>query len=86
MNSEQVLKYPLATEKSVMLVEKENTLLFIVDLKSDKADIKKAVEKTFEVKVKNVNTYVSNTGVKKAYVRLTSAYFARDIMTKLGLM
>ncbi len=81
----QILKYPLATEKTVTLVEKENTLLFIVDMKATKQQIKFAVERDFEVKVARVNTHMMQ-GMKRAYVKLDGAFFARDIMTKLGLM
>ncbi|MBS3152348.1 50S ribosomal protein L23 [Candidatus Woesearchaeota archaeon] len=86
MRIDQVIMYPLATEKAVRIMEKENKLLFVVDLKSKKEDIKKAVEKSFEVKVDEVNTFVTNKGEKRAYVKLTSAFPAIDIMTKLGLM
>ena len=69
MRIDQVIMYPLATEKAVRIMEKENKLLFVVDLKSKKEDIKKAVEKSFEVKVDEVNTFVTNKGEKRAYVK-----------------
>ena len=86
MKAENILKYPLTTEKAVRLIEKENKLLFVIDLKANKADVKKTVEKFFDVKVDKVNTYVTNKGEKKAYVQLNAAYPAIDVMTKLGLM
>ena len=55
-SSYSILKYPLATEKAFRLVEKENKLLFVIDLKTDKKMVKKAVEEAFDVKVKKVNT------------------------------
>ena len=82
----QVISHPLATEKAVRIMEKENKLLFVVDLKSKKVDIKKAVEKTFDVKVVKVNTFVTNRGEKRAYVKLSQNSPAIDIMTRLGLM
>ena len=82
----QVISHPLATEKAVRIMEKENKLLFVVDLKSKKIDIKKAVEKLFEVKVVKVNTFVTNRGEKRAYVKLSQNNPAIDIMTRLGLM
>ncbi len=82
----QVISHPLATEKAVRIMEKENKLLFVVDLKSKKVDIKKAVEKLFEVKVVKVNTFVTNRGEKRAYVKLSQNNPAIDIMTRLGLM
>ena len=86
MKAENVLKYPLTTEKAVRLIEKENKMLFVIDMKADKADVKKAIENFFDVKVDKVNTYVTNKGEKKAYVQLNAAYPAIDVMTKLGLM
>ena len=86
MKASQVLKYPLATEKAVRIMETDNKLLFVVDLKSKKEEIKKAVEKDFNVKVDKVNTFVTSKGEKRAYVKLSSNYPAIDIMTRLGLM
>lgn len=86
MKSDNILKYPLATEKAVRLMERENKLLFVVDMKAKKDEIKKAVEKNFDVKVDKVNTFVTNRGEKRAYVKLNSNNPAIDIMTRLGLM
>lgn len=86
MRKDQIVKYPLATEKAVRFLEKENKLLFVVDMKSDKKGIKEAVEKLFEVKVIKVNTFVTNHGEKRAYVKLSKNCPAMDIMTRLGLM
>ena len=84
--SREILKYPLSTEKIVRLLERENKLLFLVDMKSTKQEIKKAVEKMFEIKVDKVNTYVTTKGEKRAYVKINKDYPAIDIMTRLGLM
>ncbi len=54
-NPRDILKKPLITEKSMDLVE-DNKYTFIVDLKSNKIEIKKAVEELFKVKVEKVNT------------------------------
>jgi len=86
MNKNQVLKYPLATEKAVRLMERENKLVFVIDLKANKDEVKELVEKTFEVKVDKVNTFVTNKGEKRAYVQLNKNNPAIDVMTKLGLM
>ena len=83
---QKVIKYPLSTEKAVRIMEKENKLLFVVDMKSKKDEIKNAVEKIFDVKVQKVNTLITSKGEKRAYVQLSSQYQAIDIITKLGLM
>ena len=55
-------------------------------MKSTRAQIKKAVEELFKVKVSKVNTVVTAREEKRAYVRLAEGYRAIDIATDLGLM
>ncbi len=86
MNPYQIIKYPLATEKAVKLIESENKLTLVVDRKSDKSQIKKAVEQAFNVKVTKVQTLVSSKGIKKAYISLSTETPAIDVATKLELM
>jgi ribosomal protein uL23 len=82
----EVIKYPLATEKSIRLMESKNTLIFIVDKKSSKLDIKTAIESLYKVKVDNVNTTIGPDGKKRAYIKFTEETPAIDIATQLGLM
>ena len=81
----EVIKYPIQTEKAVRLMELTNSLTLIVDLNANKTEIKKAVEKLFQVKVIKVNTLITPKGKKKAYVKLSKDNPAIDISTKLGL-
>lgn len=81
-----IIKYPLATEKAIRIMDIENKLMFIVEKKATKPEIKQAVEKAFKVKVKKVNTTVLPTGKKKAYVSLSEETPARDVATQLGLL
>ncbi len=67
-------------------MESENKLIFVVNKKSTKKDIKKSIEEMFKVKVEKVNTFVSSEGEKRAYVKFSSATPAIDIATKMGLM
>ena len=39
----EVVRYPLLSEDAVTLLESENKITFIVDTRSDKHDIKRAV-------------------------------------------
>ncbi len=82
----KILIRPLHTEKALLLIEKENTLIFIVDRKATKHDIKYAIEKLFEVKVERVNTLITPRGEKKAYIKLAPEYKASEIAMKLGLL
>lgn len=54
-NPRDILKRPVVTEKSMALLG-ENKYTFIVDLKANKVEIKKAVEELFKVKVRKVRT------------------------------
>jgi large subunit ribosomal protein L23 len=82
-----IIKYPLITEKLNFMHEAdENKIGFIVDVKANKCEIKKAVETIFDdVKVKSVRIinmkpkkkrygrYMGERpGFKKAYVTLTA--------------
>ena len=82
----KILKYPLVTERTVSLIDKENKIVFIVDRKADKKQIKEAFEKLFEVKVEKINTLITPEGEKKAFIKLKKEYSARDVSTKLGII
>ena len=85
MNYEQTIKTPVSNEKAIRLMEAENKLVFLVDKKANKTDIKNAIEKLYGTKVLEVNTLITK-GVKKAYVTLTSDVSAIDIATKVGMI
>ncbi|HDQ59636.1 MAG TPA: 50S ribosomal protein L23 [Candidatus Woesearchaeota archaeon] len=80
------LKYPIATEKAVRLIESDNVITFVVGVKSSKQMIKSELEKKFKVKVDSIKTVMSMKGKKKAYIRLKPEFPAIDIATQLGLM
>ena len=54
--SYEILKRPLVTEKSTAEKEDRNKLLFEVDRRANKIEIKEAVEKIFKVDVLDVTT------------------------------
>lgn len=86
MEAHNVIKYPLSTEKSIRLMESENKLIFVVDNKATKQDIKKAVQEMFKVKVTKVNVTITSSMEKHAYVKLGKESPAIDVATQLGLM
>jgi len=77
---------PISTEKSLSLRESQNKLIFIVDRRANKREVKEAVEKLFNVKVEDVRTYITNKGEKRAIVKLKPEFKASEIATKLGLV
>jgi len=86
MDPYEVIFYPLMTESASLMVEKENKLVFAVNLKANKIDVKKAVEQLYEVKVQSVNTEITAKGEKKAFVKLHPDYHASDVAIKLGIL
>lgn len=82
----KVIKAPLSTEKNIHQIESDNKLVFSVDPAATKADVKKAVEELYKVKVIKVNIDNSFTGVKKAYVKLSPENLASDLSADLGLI
>jgi len=82
----QVVKYPLLSEDAVTLLESENKITFIGDLRSDKPDIKRAIQELYEVKVRDVKTLITPEGEKKAFVRLMPDFKASDLAVRLGIL
>ena len=86
MDIYQVIKHPLSTEKTIRLMESQNKLLFMVDKKATKKEIKEAIEKMFKAKVDKVNVLIGPDCKKRAYVKFSPETPAIDIATQLGLM
>ena len=82
----KILIHPLLTEKAIGNIESENKLIFIVNRKSNKKQIKWAAEKALDVKVVDVQTLIDRKGRKKAWVKLSKEYPAGEIATRLGML
>ncbi|KAL4687686.1 hypothetical protein H8959_019814 [Pygathrix nigripes] len=54
-----VIKFLLTTESAMKETEDNNTLMFIVDVKTNKHQIKQAVKKLCDMDVATVNTLIS---------------------------
>lgn len=61
----QIIKKPLITEKSNLQKEAGQVVTFEVARDANKIEIKQAVEKAFDVKVKEVNTALIAGKVKR---------------------
>merc|ERR1712194_77865 len=82
-----ILKYPLTTESAMKKIEENNTLVFIVDVRASKMQIKEAIKRMFEpIDVSKINTLVRPDGQKKAYVHLTQDFDALDVANKIGII
>ncbi|MFX1500748.1 MAG: 50S ribosomal protein L23 [Promethearchaeota archaeon] len=84
-NFYKIIKKPLITEKTFDLIEKENKLVFIVDRRANKNQIKRVFEKLHNVKVIKVNTLITPMGEKKAFIKLHPEFSAQDIAIDLGI-
>lgn len=81
-----IIKFPLTTESAMKKIEDNNTLVFIVDSRSNKRQIKDAVARLYDIHTKKINTLIRPDGQKKAYVRLTQDYDALDVANKIGII
>jgi len=80
------LMYPIATEKAINMIEKNNIITYVVDMRSTKKEIKEEFEKEFNVKVERVSIIREPINRKKAYIKLNPEYKASDIALKLKLI
>lgn len=81
-----IIKYPLTTESSMKLIEDSNTLVFIVDIKANKRQIKQAVKDLYQIECDKVNTLITPRGLKKSYVRLSKDFDALDVANRVGVI
>merc|ERR1712080_276398 len=83
-DASKVIIHPLNAESAMKMIEENNTLVFIVDTKSNKRQIKAALKTLYDVETK-LNTLIRPDGSKKAFARLTPDVDALDIAaTKLA--
>jgi large subunit ribosomal protein L23Ae len=81
-----VIKYPLATDSALHQIDADNTIVFIVDVKANKSEIKAAVKNLYEIQAVKINTLITPAGAKKAYVKLSADQAATDVANAIGLI
>ncbi|EQL02270.1 60S ribosomal protein L25 [Ophiocordyceps sinensis CO18] len=87
LDEHKIVIHPLNTESAMKKMEENNTLVFIVDIKANKAQIKQALKKLYDIDTVKINTLIRPDGSKKAYARLTPDVDALDIAAnKLSLV
>merc|ERR1719161_3199703 len=86
MDKFQVIRCPLTTEAAMKKIEEQNTLVFIVDVRANKRQIKDSVSAMYDVTANKVNTLIRPDGKKKAYVHLTQNYDALDVANRIGII
>ncbi len=80
----EVLMHPYVTEKTLMQMENENKLEFVVHPKATKPVIKKAFEQRYGVKIDKVTTKRVKDG-KHAIIRFAEGYHAEDVGMRIGI-
>lgn len=82
----RVVRCPVVSESAMKKIEQENTLVFIVDKRANKHQIKQAVKRLYKIDAAKVNTLIRPDGLKKAYVRLSPDQEAIDVANKMGII
>ncbi|MBL6704711.1 MAG: 50S ribosomal protein L23 [Planctomycetaceae bacterium] len=81
--SEHVLKGVMLTEKTAFQAEHQNVYSFDVPLSANKADIRKAVESAFGVRVLSVNTITRLGRPKRHRAHFSHGQTKKRAMVKL---
>ena len=85
MDPTDILIRPVITESTFNLIEEQNKLVFIVDRRANKNMIKNAIETIYSVKCEKINTMITPSGDKKAYIRLAPENLASEVANKMGI-
>jgi large subunit ribosomal protein L23 len=82
LESREIVRRPLVTEKSTFLQDALNQYVFLVHPDANRLQVKKAVEELFPVKVVKVRTMVRKGKPRRAFGRpITTRPFKRAIVT-----
>ena len=69
MDGKLILKRPLITEKTSKMIEEKGQYTFIVNAQANKIEVKKAIEKMYNVTVESVNTINYSGNPKTRYTK-----------------
>ena len=81
----KILKQPVVTENTFDLIDEHNKIVFMVDRRANKYQIREAIEQIYSVKVIKVNTMITPAGTKKAFIKLHPSDSAAELAIKLGI-
>jgi large subunit ribosomal protein L23 len=81
-----IIKSPYITEKVTGMIDSNNTLEFLVNMRATKPEIKKSLEELYDIEVVSVRTMITSQGEKKAIVKLAKEGNANELATRLGLL
>ncbi|XP_064332163.1 large ribosomal subunit protein uL23-like [Camelus dromedarius] len=81
-----IITFSPSTESAMKKREDNNTVVFIVDVKANKLQIKQAVQKLCDMDVAKVNTLIRPDGEKKARARLAPDSDSLGVANKIGII
>lgn len=58
LDAHRVIVHPLNTESAMKKMEEHNTLVFIVDVRANKAQIKTSLKKLYDIDCVKINTLI----------------------------
>ncbi len=67
-------------------METENIIIFFVDAKANKTEIKNSFKEAFNIQPERVNTLLTVSGKKKAYIKIPRSHEASEVANKMGLI
>ena len=80
----RIILHAYVTEKSMDEMERQNKLEFVVDRRANRAEIRSAIEKTYQCKVAKITVKIVRAG-KIATVRFSKDFSAEDIGGRAGV-
>ena len=80
---QNIIRRPLITEKNSIMAE-TGVYVFEVDQKANKTDIKKAIEKSFRVKVQSVRTAICRGRAKRTRLGIGRVARWKKAMVRLN--
>jgi large subunit ribosomal protein L23 len=81
-----IIKSPYITEKVTGMIDSNNTLEFLVNMRATKPEIKKSLEELYDLEIISIRTMITSRGEKKAVVKLAKEGSANELATRLGLL
>ena len=81
-----ILRAPCTSERFYKKMERDNTIIFYVNQKANKQQIKAAFKEAFNVVPQRINTMNTVLGRKKAFIKLPKGNEASEIANKIGLL
>lgn len=84
-NPRDVILEPVVSEKSYDLIQDHNTYTFVVDPRTNKTEVKQAVQQIFDVRVVSVNTLNRIGKLKRTGYKVGRRKSTKRALVKLAI-